>query len=388
MKILYISNTSSLVGSGAALFQMIQGIMGFGHQVKVITPFREGPLVDKLQSIGCPCNQVDILGNVYPNKPNLLWSAARLLRMCRSNVTAKRRIAEIIREFQPDIVHTNVGPISVALDVCKEIGIPHVWHHREYTNLYPGLHYFPTRKKFFEKTRYSNNYNICITNDIFHHIQAREDRDVVIYDGVFSRSQWDRSSTQEKMDYIQYTGRIEEGKGLHEVLFAFSQIHALYPNLQLKVAGGYTSKSKYYQKCLKLISQFGLQDSVQLLGQRNDVFDLMASARMNVVNSRFEGFGFITAEAMLNRCPVVGRDSTGTKEQFDKGLEFTGKEIGYRFHTIEELVEAMKRALQDDTTEMCQRAFETVCHFYDSATYASQVNDYYHHILYYVEKSK
>lgn len=38
-----------------------------------------------------------------------------------------------------------------------------------------------------------------------------------------------------------------------------------------------------------------------------------------IVPSPFEAFGLITAEAMFNKCLVIGRDTAGTKEQFDNG---------------------------------------------------------------------
>ena len=44
------------------------------------------------------------------------------------NFRASIKIKKIIRDYQPDIVHTNVGPVNVAVDTCLRMQIPHVWH--------------------------------------------------------------------------------------------------------------------------------------------------------------------------------------------------------------------------------------------------------------------
>ena len=45
----------------------------------------------------------------------------------------------------------------------------------------------------------------------------------------------------------------------------------------------------------------------------------MSKALALFVPSSFEGFGFITVEAMFCGCLVIGRNTGGTKEQFDNG---------------------------------------------------------------------
>ena len=67
---------------------------------------------------------------------------------------------------------------------------------------------------------------------------------------------------------------------------------------------------------------------------------------MLIVPSIFEGFGFITAEGMANGCVVLGRNTAGTKEQFDNGVKMTGKEIGVRFIDDNEMLQ-IKRNLSE-----------------------------------------
>ena len=53
---------------------------------------------------------------------------------------------------------------------------------------------------------------------------------------------------------------------------------------------------------------------VKFLGFRSDRLDLMYKAKAIIVPSRFEGFGFITVEAIMNGCFVIGHNTGGTSE--------------------------------------------------------------------------
>ncbi len=67
----------------------------------------------------------------------------------------------------------------------------------------------------------------------------------------------------------------------------------------------------------------------------------MKTAKALIVPSFHEGFGRITAEAMFNGCLVIGRNTAGTKEQFDNGLRIAGREIGVRFTDVNSLADAI-----------------------------------------------
>lgn len=380
MRILYVSSSNVVGGGSVALLNLVRGVMAAGHEVMVATTSDKGDFAQMLSDTGCQVRHCHHRLSVYPYGTG--WQfLPRLLKMVLDNWRGRRELERVMREFQPDIVHTNVGPMDAAFDVCQRLGIKHVWHQREYQDLDFGYSFFPSIKTFMRKSHTQGNYNICITNGVFAHRQFRRGVDRVIYDGVFPQSACKQSTQQLKEDYVLFAGRIEEAKGALDLLHTFVAFHKRYPTCQLRLAGRYVEQSTYYQQCLQLIKAEGLADAVQFLGERRDVYDLMKHARMLIVPSRFEGFGFITAEAMLNGCPVVGRDTAGTKEQFDKGLGYTGDEIGLRFTNDEEMLRAMCRAMDEPMEDMCERAFRTVEHFYTREEHVRQVLAYYEEIL-------
>ena len=259
-------------------------------------------------------------------------------------------------------------------------GIPHVWHQREFVNSYPGLNFFPSFSCFLRLAHYHNNYNICITRGVFENIQGRKFQDVVIYDGVFSINKLPKVNVS-KEKYILFVGNIHPGKAPLGVITAFGELHKDYPDYELLIAGNVNKESAYYKKCIEEVEKYKIEKLVKFLGLRSDVYSLMSKAKMIVVNSEFEGFGFITAEAMLNDCVVVGKNTTGTKEQFDVGLQSTGHEIGIRFSDRYSLLLGMKRAINEDLTTMRQLARQVVIEKYSLELNVDNIIRYYNSIL-------
>ena len=118
---------------------------------------------------------------------------------------------------------------------------------------------------------------------------------------------------------------------------------------------------------------------IDFLGNRDDIYELMRGAEALVVPSRFEGFGFTTAEAMYNRCLVIGKDTAGTKEQFDNGLKMTGSEIGIRFNNVRELTDSLFMVQHADGSfeDMKDKAYKVVTRMYTVERYAEQIEKYY-----------
>ena len=117
---------------------------------------------------------------------------------------------------------------------------------------------------------------------------------------------------------------------------------------------------------------------------RKDIYDLMYNAKALIVPSRHEGFGFITAEAMFNGCLVIGRNTSGTKEQMDNGLKETGSEIALRFETEDELVNRLKEVEKNDIAyyrDMILRAQQVVLNKYTTEAHAANVISLYKRLL-------
>jgi glycosyltransferase involved in cell wall biosynthesis len=372
-------------GSNVALFNIIQLMQEKGHECFVITDSEYGPLLDKLDQIHCVYYQHKLRLNIYPIvKGSFKWirfvkrSFGSLLKFYSQNKFA----FQVIEKIHPDIVHTNVGPLNIAVGTCRKLGIPHVWHMREYQDMDFGMHYFPAKVFFYKSIHSKGNYNIAITKGIFnyHHLRPQ---DIVIYDGVFSQNMLSNKNSEsiEKENYILFVGRIDEAKAPLDLLHVFPVFLKKYPQYKLLLAGSFKEGSLYKQTCDDFIKESGLQYAVNFLGEREDVYQLMSKAKALVVTSRFEGFGFITTEAMLNNCVVIGRDTGGTKEQFDIGELEAGEPIAYRFTNQAELLQCLMAAVNEDTTRMRMMALRVVSDYYTIESHVKHLEHYYQYVI-------
>lgn len=352
MKILYIQSDPKLNGSGKALFNLISSIYK-EHEIEVFMPDANDELGKRLSEIGVVSVGAPFKLKWYPQFKKT-WKLHKNLRPIRDfllglieEYSAKKVLEKEVKRFAPDIIHTNVGPVDIGYKVAKKYGIKHVWHLREYQDLDFGASYFPSRRAFNRIIHSSDNHNIAITKGVFHHFQLDKGKDVVIYDGVIDGTLHPCYSKEPpiKGKYFLYvSGAISENKGATDVLLSFCEFAKENREFRLLYVGLYYQRDIYYQKLRAIISNHDLNDRVLFLGRKEskEVYNLMHHASAFLMLSKFEGFGFTTVEAMFNGCLVIGRNTAGTKEQFDNGLSLTGKEIGLRVNDIRETVNAMR----------------------------------------------
>ena len=340
MRILYIANSNGMAeGSVIALLSIITEMRKQGHEVAAIFP-DEGEALLKCQEMQVITYVSKFYNSIYPlysTTKSHLAVPYKIVRNTIQNFITVKRIISIIRTFCPDVVHTNVGTVNVGYYAAKYCNVPHVWHIREMAEKNLGWHPLPCLS--YKKRLYSkNSFNIAITNEVFSFYNLQENNSHVVYDGIFKNGV-PPLVRLEKEKYFLFVGRICEGKGTAWAVDAFLRIKDSYPDYQLLIAGtgGNAYARNLKEKCRKEIAE----GRILFLGFRRDVYALMQKATALIVPSELEGFGFITAEAMYNGCIVIGRNTGGTKEQFDNGKKQTGEEIGLRFETIDELADKM-----------------------------------------------
>lgn len=383
IKVLYVSHTSSMHGSGIALLNILKELEPYAIDPIVVLP-KYGTFCIELNKLGIEYKYVSLYPQIYPRLKLLrdfILFFPRLSRLIFNNVRSRIQLGKIIKEITPDIIHTNTGVIHVAHFVAKKYKIPHVWHIREYQDLHFGWTPFPSKRNFLTLLQHKNNQIITITKDIFNHHQLNESNACVIYDGVIKYGGIPEI-IYEKEKYFLFVGRLEKGKGIEDVIQAFGKIAKQYPAHKFLIAGDGASEYTIYLN--NMVSDMTLTRQIIFLGFRTDIYDLMSKALGLIVASRSEGFGFITVEAMFNGCLVIGKNTGGTKEQFDNGLMLTGEEIALRYETEEDLIGCMCCILDNGThkySQMISQAQETVNKLYSTKNNVEKVYKLYRTIL-------
>lgn len=389
MRVLYIAHVVEIGGASIALLNIIKSLPKT-IEVGVMLPTQTGWLIDELRKYNCRLFFSNYELMVYPVAPirkygwwnpiGYLKFSKGLYNKFKKRKKARKDLKYIINEFHPNIVHCNCGPLTFSLKVCQEMGIAHVWHLREYIHMDMDMDMIPSMGSFKKTLKQQGNHCIAITKGIFDFFELQEGRDEVIYDGVFDIPTQKEFTDYTKENYILAAGRIEPAKGTLMLLEAFCEFHKNYPHIKLLLAGGF-SNPPYLEQSKAFVTDNQLENYVNFLGERNDVYQLMQKAKFIVVASPSEGFGFITAEAMLNSCLVIGRNTAGTKEQFDNGLRITGEEIGLRFETKEELVKRMDDAMNNSYTHMRVKAYEVATQNYTTQSHIQHLISFYNQTL-------
>ncbi len=378
IKVLYVLHSSGIFeGSNKSFLNMLKGLLEKNIKAKIILP-KEGPICEEFEKLNVSYTIIPYGMQVYPpflsfkNKLSFLF---RLTQLIVINKKATKSLIKIIRRFNPNLIHTNVGPVHVGYKAALKTAKPHVWHIREYQILdfkkYPifSMHFFK------KKLRNEANYSISITKGLYNYFELKQEQSKVIYNPVLSLS--DINFVKEKSPYFLFAGRIQELKGIEELLYAFAKFCKSELSYKLLIAGD-TTNQRYLNFVKKIIEENNIQNRVEFLGMREDIYSLMAQATALIVPSVFEGFGRITAEAMFQGCLVIGNNTAGTKEILEE------QNLGILYTGIEQLTDVMLAVVQRGINcyyPQIQRAQEYAVKNFSIDQHVQAVWKFYHDIL-------
>lgn len=390
MKILYIASGTGMAGGATKSFlAMLREADKAGISYEVVCPDEKG-LTAHLRSLGKKVHVVHYrhaclpLSRGWENKVKWL---PRLIHNSWINVKGRKGVMKIARKYAPDIIHENSSAIDVGYHAAKAIGVPDVIHIREYGDLDFKMK-LPGRK---HRLADSDVYTISITKDIAGELQQdKNPRATQIYNGIVTDSQI--RYTPGKKPYFLYAGRIEEAKGIGQLLAAYSSYaKKKSAPLKLLIAGG-TNYPEYASKLKRQMEDEGLSGLIEWLGERKDTDDLMYEATATIIPSRFEALGRVMPEAMANGCLCVGRNTGGTKEQMDNALSLIGHDTVLRYETTEELSLILEEidleSAKGDAFQAGGRFYnmiiesqKAVIHFFSESSFGQRLTDFYDRIM-------
>ena len=364
-------------GSDQALITLIKELKCKIRPYIILGKLASQSTIDKLKSENIPYSILNYDFFWYPSKRNLWNYITRpiyALKLKNKKKFFAKQIIELSKQYKIDIIHTNSSAYQFGATAAQALKIPHIWHLREYQSLDFGhshAYSLPYLKKQLHK---SGNFNIAITKGIYNFYQLKEENSTIIYDGVLRQSYKPKELPKE--EYFLFVGRIVKEKGIFSLLNSYKDYLLRGGTFKLILAGNYSSKTK--QKIDRLIEKYNIQNNIMLKGilPTNQIYDLMNRATALIVPSPFEAFGLITAEAMFNKCLVIGKDTAGTKEQFDNGQRKYNKEIALRFTNEQQLTTHLTDIEQKQIqqyTEIIERAYNYVSSLYSIENNAKQI---------------
>ena len=119
---------------------------------------------------------------------------------------------------------------------------------------------------------------------------------------------------------VTYVGSLTARKRVADLLTAWSLLHGHYPTWTLRVVGDGPLRTSLERQA----GELGVLDSVDFMGYRSDVSDILADSRCFVLPSAFEGTSNALLEALSAGCACIASDSPGDSSdllgQGERGL--------------------------------------------------------------------
>lgn len=341
MKILYLLHTSQWHGATISFFYMLEGLINkYKIQPYVFIPVNQKNINKEFKKKIMELNCKVIYGFIGTS---VIYDSPTLKNVFFYFLNFIFRIFSFIQIFfisiiiRPNIIHTNVGIIREGFFVSKLLRIKHIWHLREYQDLDFNWEIKPSKNYFCSLLNQS--YVIAITDGIANHFHLSRNYKV-IYNPI--QKEFLNSKVIKKEKFFLISNRISYEKGIEDILSAFSEFKKTdKKEFKLIIAGN--GQKKYVSFLKEKVKQLNIEDFVNFVGYQKNLIKLQSESTAVIVGSFFEGFGRMTAEAILNYTLVIGRDSGGTKEIIKKtggGMLFSNiMELASQMQIISHLVE-------------------------------------------------
>jgi glycosyltransferase involved in cell wall biosynthesis len=311
MKILFIAadnwRTSGAMLSMVKLNQLLA--QEHGIETLVVLPFEgQGDDLLKKANIDFRLIQSERWSMKENTKRNLAFYGSIIWKKVK-NSFAIRKITKLAEEFGADIIHINATDSYVGAIVAKKLGIPCIWHIREFMEEDHHKTLWDRAKN--NKLIGESAQVIAISNGIYKKYESicTKNNICLVHNGI------DIERHYKPEHEILYTGKVtfiygggyNAGKGFEELVYALAETkNSFFSNFEFLVIGDCP------EKCKKLLDKLGLSIKTKYLGYQNNVSQHYEKADIAFNCSESEAFGRKTVESMLAGALVIASNTGGT----------------------------------------------------------------------------
>ncbi|MDW7694822.1 glycosyltransferase family 4 protein [Flammeovirgaceae bacterium SG7u.111] len=373
MKILFFTHYSKMLGANRSMINLIEGLKEKGISCTVFCPNHD-ELVDACEKIGVTCKVLPFHNDVYFMKG--LSRAKGLIRHFKNSL-AINRIEKEVKVEAPDIIHTNTSAVFMGAKIAKKLGVPHIWHIREF-----GMEDYQMKhnlgSQYFFNLLNTSRHIICISKAIKQHFSTQlKAPSSIIYNGVLWEKEMKPAPSPQSNPIVNFLiiGALKPEKGQMEAITAFTKVYQRNPNCALTIVGD--SPDNYMEVLKKQAKKLGVSEQVNFTGYTSNPSLYYETADCLLMCSKNEGMGRVTVEAMANGVPVIGYNGGATPELVEEGRN------GFLYKNEEELVEKMMFCMNNPSAkiELGKNGIALAKEQFSIEKYAEKALKIYNHVL-------
>lgn len=377
MKILFIGHEDALNGASQSMLNLIDQLLeNKENEIFVLTSYSTGKFFSEINAR----NVRVIIKPFYRwcvEKNSRRQSIGKLINWYGKesliNINTAKEMAEYVKQNGIEIIHSNTSVINIGALIKKYSGVKHVWHIREFGdldfNMYPLL---PKSMYYYELNKGADMF-ICISKAInAHYSKLNAIKKRIVYNGVSEGNfiaETERTSCRQVRFLI--AGRISETKGQKDAIkAAINLLEKGNDKFVVYIAGSgqlnYIIPKQYSSHFI-------------VLGEVSNMPELRRNIDVELVCSKAEAFGRVTAEAMMGGIPVIGSNAGGTPELIQDGI------TGYLYErgNIEDLANKMQIMIenQERRIEMGKNAQKYALENFTIERCVNEIVDLYHNLI-------
>lgn len=195
-------------------------------------------------------------------------------------------------------------------------------YYNEYDNIYSILDRFQSifLKSMEIKTLKNADIISTVSSTVSQEIYNYGVRDKVIKvfgNGVNEKKYY--PSHKVSNNYILYTGRLSERKGLYDLIDAMYYTNKKHPKVKLYISG----KGQLLSNLKKMVNKLNIQRVVKFLGYvpSKTMPSLYRNAYVHIVPSYYEGLPTVLLEAMASGVPVIATSIGGSRDVISNNVD-------------------------------------------------------------------
>ncbi len=363
LRVLYITNEDRQIGGSSLSLETLLSCVG--DAVEPILLFREaGPVRDRFEALGYRCLVVPYYRASFQAK-----GLSRVLRWLphffARAFTQRRCVRRVRRQVgKVDLVHSNSATVDIGPRIARALGVPHVWHIREYPDTGLGLRFFPSARAWRRKLL-SSDAVVAITPGLLGHLGLTAA--LCIPDAVLPAAAA-VLVLPKAPEVVFLAGTLAPHKRPNEAIEIFARA-ALPEPYKLVLAG--EVEDGYRRKLLALAEALGASERVEFRPFTADVRALLSRAAAVLVCTAYEGMGRVAVEALFYGCPVIARGSGGSRDVLAEGLH------GSLYDTPEQAAAALRAVVSDFPEAQVRAAADYAAATFSTDSYGARILSLY-----------